>query len=99
MAFDAQNQAVPQLRWLGVLPSDLARFGVPQEALIPMSPRDLAKGQQLLQRSWLAAGWLEELRQLLRSGLKAELESLNTQSQRFLADHYLPSKIASRSWA
>lgn len=101
MAFDAQRLAVPNLKWLGILPSDLLRFGIPMEAKLVMTERDKQKGRALLERAFIkeTPGWYDEVTQLMRSGYKAEVECLNgTGNLRYLSGVYLPAKLCRGNW-
>ncbi|XP_078430074.1 spo11/DNA topoisomerase VI, subunit A protein isoform X2 [Wolffia australiana] len=40
MAFDARLMCVPEVYWLGVLPSDQRRYSLPDRCLLPLSPED-----------------------------------------------------------
>jgi meiotic recombination protein SPO11 len=102
MAHDAKNLSVPTLRWLGVLPSDLARYNLPKSARIPLGPRDTQKITSLLQREYIRgnAAWRRELELMAKLGYKAEVESLQSghQGLRFLSEHFLPDKLAKGLW-
>ena len=103
MAHDVHNLAVPQLKWLGVLPSDMARYQVPAAARLPFGPRDTQKAAELLKRDYVAGNfaWRRELELMIRLGCKAEVEGLQGANPglRFLTEHYLPDKLARGLWA
>ena len=37
MSYDSSNLTTPDIKWLGVRPSDLDRFNIPQQCRLPMS--------------------------------------------------------------
>ena len=39
MGYDSSNLCVPDIKWLGVLPSDLVKYNVPVQCLIPKIAR------------------------------------------------------------
>ncbi len=103
MAHDVHNLAVPQLKWLGVLPSDLARYQVPESARLPLGSRDKQKAAELLQRDYIQGNvaWRRELELMVALNCKAEVEGLQGAHAglRFLTQHYLPDKLARGLWA
>lgn len=46
----SEHLAVTQLRWLGIHPTDVAKFAIPT---IPFTNRDLAKVQDLVSRPYI----------------------------------------------
>ena len=99
MIFDSHNLAVPSLRLIGLLPSDLKRFQIPESARIIMSQRKKDKAVSLLQRECLAdfPAWRNEI-ELLRDELwKAEIQSLSCEQHGFIAK-YLRWKLVHGSY-
>lgn len=39
MAFDAKLLRVPEIRWLGVFPSDAEKYHLPDRCLLPLTPK------------------------------------------------------------
>jgi len=37
MAYDTKHLRVPEIRWLGVFPSDSERYFVPKQCLLPLT--------------------------------------------------------------
>ncbi|KAL3508379.1 hypothetical protein ACH5RR_027780 [Cinchona calisaya] len=96
MAYDAKFLCIPELRWLGVFPSEIKKYCLPQQCLLPLTKEDKTKVEAMLLRCYLqreAPQWRLELDLLLQSGVKIEIEALSVQSLSFLAEEYLPSKI------
>ncbi|KAJ0684696.1 putative DNA topoisomerase (ATP-hydrolyzing) [Helianthus annuus] len=96
MAYDAKIMKLPEIKWLGVLPSDAETFNVPQQCLLPMTTEDKIKTEAILNRCYLqreVPQWRLELQLLLQSGVKFETEALSVHSLDFLSKQYLPSKI------
>mgnify|MGYP001807581991 CR=1 FL=1 len=42
------------IKWLGVRPSDLDRFNIPQQCRLPMTEEDMKTGRKLVSRAWPA---------------------------------------------
>ncbi|KAL5015911.1 hypothetical protein ScPMuIL_005500 [Solemya velum] len=99
LAFETEFLAVPALRWLGVLPTDITRLGIPESAFIPLSNTDRKKASDLLQRPCVKhhLAWQQEIERLLGTG-KVEIQCLDTISSTFLTDVYLPGKLCNRGW-
>jgi hypothetical protein len=53
MSYDAANLTTPDIKWLGVRPSDLDRFNIPQQCRLPMTGEQGGEG-------WGGVGWGEE---------------------------------------
>eukprot|EP00268_Persea_americana_P048923 TRINITY_DN5203_c2_g1_i14.p1 TRINITY_DN5203_c2_g1~~TRINITY_DN5203_c2_g1_i14.p1 ORF type:complete len:219 (-),score=41.12 TRINITY_DN5203_c2_g1_i14:225-881(-) len=96
MAFDAKLLRVPEIRWLGVFPSDAKKYHLPDCCLVPLTPKDKNKAETMLQRCYLhreAPQWRSELGIMLQRGMKFEIEAFSVSSFSFLSDEYIPSKI------
>ncbi|XP_052777856.1 meiotic recombination protein SPO11-like, partial [Mya arenaria] len=100
LAFETSNLAVPCMKWLGLLPSDIERLGIPATALLPLTKADRDKGRDLLSRPYMTClpHWREQVECMLQLERKAELQSLDSISPSFLTDVYLPSKIRCAGW-
>ena len=48
MSYDSSNLTTPDIKWLGVRPSDLDRFNLPQQCLLPMTDEDIQPGKRLV---------------------------------------------------
>jgi len=48
MAFDSANLTTPDIKWLGVRPSDLDKFNIPEQCRLEMSQKDMETGQHML---------------------------------------------------
>ncbi|XP_055847854.1 meiotic recombination protein W68 [Episyrphus balteatus] len=91
MAFSADQLACPQIRWIGIQPSEIEKLAIPTLA---QSKTDKKKINELLQRTYINAEIRNELEILQRLGRKAEIEAVAGFSANFLAYEYIPNKIA-----
>ncbi|XP_072270329.1 meiotic recombination protein SPO11 isoform X2 [Pyxicephalus adspersus] len=55
MSFEAHNLTVPSVAWLGLLPSDIERLNIPEQALIPLSGEDQKKLSSLERRPYVSS--------------------------------------------
>ncbi|XP_041358790.1 meiotic recombination protein SPO11-like isoform X2 [Gigantopelta aegis] len=92
--------AVPEIRWLGVLPSDIQRLNLQEDTLISMTKKDMDKACELLGRPYVQSNWqlLEQIQIMIQSGKKAEIQCLDSLSSSYLCQVYIPEKLASGCW-
>ena len=48
MSYDSSNLTTPDIKWLGVRPSDLDRLNIPQQCRLPMTDEDMRTGRKLV---------------------------------------------------
>ncbi|KAH9329905.1 hypothetical protein KI387_002013, partial [Taxus chinensis] len=53
MAYDAKALLAPEIRWLGVFPSDCDTFQIPERCLLPLTKTDKRKVESMLRRCYL----------------------------------------------
>ncbi|XP_031485933.1 DNA topoisomerase 6 subunit A [Nymphaea colorata] len=100
MSYDSSNLTTPGIKWLGVRPSDLDKYGVPEECRLPMTEQDVKTGKDLLEEDFVKRnkGWVEELELMVRTRQKAEIQALSSFGFQYLTEVYLPLKIQQRDW-
>lgn len=84
--------ACNDLWWLGVYPTDFARFGLDPEGRIRMDKRDMRMARDLerLPNPSLNDRARQEVEVMLRDRMKLEMEAMHPD---FFADEYLPKKL------
>ncbi|XP_035220088.1 meiotic recombination protein SPO11-like isoform X1 [Stegodyphus dumicola] len=100
MSFDVENLAVTEIRWLGLLPSDIERLNLPTTSIQTLSRYDILKAKSLLNRNYMQANisWKDQIEIMLHSQQKAEIEGLSKINPLFLPKTYLPGKIKCGGW-
>jgi len=100
MSYDAASLTCPDIKWLGVRPSDLNKYNIPAECRLDMSPADMKAGELLLKEDFVKKNpeWVAEIKQMLKTKQKAEIQALATFGFQFLTESYLPQKIAQGDW-
>ncbi|KAM5135860.1 meiotic recombination protein SPO11 [Mantella aurantiaca] len=100
MSFEAHNLTVPSVAWLGLLPSDIERLHIPQQALIPLSQEDQKKLRSLATRPYVSTQplWGRELEIMSSRKMKAEIQALTSLSPTYLTRVYLPNKLQYGGW-
>lgn len=82
--------AVPSIRWLGIFPSDIKKFGIKS---VPLTQEDKRKLQNILNRPYINDHVHRELLIMKQINLKAEIEGISDSSCSYLIDVYLRNKI------
>ena len=100
MAFDSANLTTPDIKWLGVRPSDLDKFQIPEQCRLDMSAKDIETGQHMLTEEFIQQNpeWVKEVQILLESKTKAEIQALSSYGFQYLSEVYLPIKLQEGDW-
>ncbi|MHA1506484.1 MAG: hypothetical protein ACTSR0_04765 [Candidatus Asgardarchaeia archaeon] len=100
LSYETMFLASPDIKWLGVLPSDLDKYKIPQAARLKMTESDIATGKALLKEPFVRRRkkWVEELSLMIKTGQKAEIQALASHGFRFLTEKYLPEKLETADW-
>ena len=98
LSFEAANLAVPNMKWLGLLPSDLtdeSGFKIPKTTHIKLSRNDETKIKTMLNEEFVKRKpeWVNQLKLMQTLGIKAEIQALNARDPQFITNHYLPYKL------
>jgi meiotic recombination protein SPO11 len=100
MSYDASSLTTPDIKWLGLRPSDLKKFNIPEQCQLPMTQKDMEMGAQLLKEPFIQKNpeWCKELQTMLTSKVKAEIQSLSSYGFQFVSNVYLPRKLREGDW-
>ncbi|KAG8447106.1 hypothetical protein GDO86_014529 [Hymenochirus boettgeri] len=100
MSYEAHHLTVPTISWLGLLPSDLERLFVPEEALIPLTVSDQNKLCSIQKRPYISSQprWKKEIEIMAARKMKAEIQALTSLSSDYLSRVYLPNKLRYGGW-
>ena len=100
MSYDSSNLTTPDIKWLGVRPSDLDRFNIPQQCRLPMTDEDIKTGKKLLEEDFVKANpeWVKELEIMVTTKVKAEIQALSSFGFQYLSQNYLPLKLQEGDW-
>lgn len=100
MSFDSSNLTTPGIKWLGVRPSDLDRFKLPNQCRLDMTEHDIKLGNKLLTEDFIQSNpeWVKELKIMLDTKEKAEIQALSSFGFQYLTEVYLPLKLQERDW-
>uniref|UniRef100_A0A7S3CUT8 DNA topoisomerase (ATP-hydrolyzing) n=1 Tax=Palpitomonas bilix TaxID=652834 RepID=A0A7S3CUT8_9EUKA len=100
MAYDAANLTTADIKWLGVRPSDLDKFKIPEQCRLPMKDSDIETGKKLLQEEFITSNpkWKAELELMVKTKVKAEIQALSSFGFQYLTQEYLPKKLQEGDW-
>jgi DNA topoisomerase-6 subunit A len=100
MAFESQRMAVPDARFIGMSSFDMDEFDINRSVTIKLSEEDLRRCREIKAYPWFAKKkeWQKEIDNMLKLGVKLELEALSNKNFRFITETYLPEKMKRRMW-
>ena len=99
LAYESMRMAVPSARFVGLSSFDKQKYALPDNVAIRMNDQDQARARQMLAYPWFEGKqWQREIEEMLRSGLKYELEALSRRGISFITEEYLPRKLKERDW-
>lgn len=100
MAYDNASLTTPDIKWLGVRPSDLKKYNIPEQCRLDMSAKDIQTGKALLEEDFIKSRpeWGKELQIMLKLGKKAEIQALSSFGFQYLTEYYLPRKLREGDW-
>ncbi|XP_077214116.1 spo11/DNA topoisomerase VI, subunit A protein [Tasmannia lanceolata] len=100
MSYDSSNLTTPDIKWLGVRPSDLDKYRIPEQCRLDMTEQDIKTGKDLLEEDFIKKnpGWVEELGLMVKTKKKAEIQALSSFGFQYLSEVYLPLKLQQKDW-
>jgi DNA topoisomerase-6 subunit A len=99
LAFESQRMAIPDAKFIGLSSFDPEKHKLPRNVGIKLNDKDIARAKELMAYPWFQKKeWQKEIKHMLASGLKYELDALANKDFRYLTTHYLPKKLKDRDW-
>jgi DNA topoisomerase-6 subunit A len=99
LAFEVQRMAIPKAKFIGLSSADPEAYELPRNVGIKLNDKDIARARELLAYPWFQKKpWQEEIKRMLASGLKYELDALANKDFQFLTKKYLPRKLKEKDW-
>jgi len=99
LAYESMRMAVPDARFVGLSSFDKDKYRLPVNVAIKMDDGDNNRAKQMLAYPWFQAKqWQREIEEMVRSGMKFELEALSRRGISFITEEYLPRKLRDRDW-
>jgi DNA topoisomerase-6 subunit A len=94
LAFESERMAIPDARFIGMSSFDAQKFGISNEVAIRINDQDLRRAKEIKGYPWFASRpWQKEIDNMLRLGVKLELEALSSKDFSFITEQYVPRKL------
>ena len=99
LAYESIRMAVPSAKFIGLSSFDLERYKLPKDVTIKLDQQDISRAKQILDYPWFKRkGWQDEIKKMLHSDVKLELEALSKKGISFISNEYLPRKLRNKEW-
>ncbi len=99
LAFESERMAIPDAKFIGLSSHDPEKHKLPRNVGIKLSDKDVSRAKEIMAYPWFQKKeWQKEIKHMLASGLKYELDALANRDFRYLTTHYLPKKLKDRDW-
>jgi DNA topoisomerase-6 subunit A len=99
LAFESQRMAIPKAKFIGLSSADPEAYGLPRNVGIKLNEKDISRAKELLNYNWFQKKeWQAEIKRMLGSGLKYELDALANKDFQYLTKRYLPRKLKEKDW-
>jgi DNA topoisomerase-6 subunit A len=99
LAYESMRMAVPSARFIGLSSFDKLTYKLPSNVAIKMDEGDVNRAKQMLAYPWFQAKqWQQEIQEMVKSGVKFELEALSRRGISFITEEYLPRKLKEKDW-
>ena len=99
LAFESQRMAIPDAKFIGLSSFDAEKHKLPRNVGIKLNDKDISRAKELMAYPWFAKKeWQKEIKHMLSSGLKFELDVLANKDFRYLTTDYLPKKLKDKDF-
>jgi len=100
MSYDSASLTTRDIKWLGVRPSDLDKYNIPDQCRLEMTEHDIKTGKELLKEDFIKKNpeWMKELELMVQTKEKAEIQALSNFGFQYLTQVYLPLKLQQGDW-
>jgi len=100
LAFESERMAIPAARFIGMSAFDRRDFEISDSATIELNKKDQSRAKEIAKYPWFAKKkpWQKEIAEMLRSGVKMELEAFSSKDFSFITEQYLPEKLRKKQW-
>jgi DNA topoisomerase-6 subunit A len=99
LAFESQRMAIPKAKFIGLSSADPEAYELPRNVGIKLNDKDTSRAKELLNYRWFQKKeWQAEIKRMLASGLKYELDALANKDFQYLTKKYLPRKLKEKDW-
>ena len=94
LAYESRRMAIPSAKFVGLSAFDRKRFRIASNVTIRLNKEDVNRARQVMNYPWFQKPeWQREIKEMLHSGVKMELEALSAKDISFVSKTYLPKKL------
>src|SRR6201987_4534159 len=99
LAFESERMAIPKAKFIGLSSADPEAYELPRNVGIKLNDKDIGRAKELMNYPWFQKKeWQVEIKRMLASGLKYELDALANKDFPYLTKKYLPRKLKEKDW-
>ena len=99
LAFETEGMAIPKAKFIGLSSADPDAYGLPRNIGIKLTDKDIGRVKELLKYRWFQKKpWQEEIKRMLASSLKYELDAKAKKDFHHRTKTYLPTKLKEKGW-
>ncbi|KAK9936535.1 hypothetical protein M0R45_013371 [Rubus argutus] len=93
MSFDSENLTTPDIKLLGMLHTDIEKYGIPEHLKLKMTDFDIKTATSSSKKTYFSEEEKDELLYTCNVGIKCEVEAWNIHGIEYLSKVVLPLKI------
>ncbi|MBW6451337.1 MAG: DNA topoisomerase IV subunit A [DPANN group archaeon] len=98
LAYESRRLATPSAKFIGMTMADIETYGL-QKVTEKLKDVDKTRAKQLLKYEWFKTKeWTKEITTMIEKGVRIEQQALASKSLDFVANEYLPKKIAAQDF-
>ena len=100
MSYDSASLTTPDIQWLGLRPSDLDKYDLPDQCRLDMTENDIKCGKEMMKEDFILKNpkWMKELAIMVKTKKKAEIQALSSFGFQYITEEYLPRKLREGDW-
>jgi len=98
LAHASEQLGTPSAKFIGLTPTDVKKYGL-EKFTIKATDRDLKRAKELLNYPWFQnKQWQKEIKLMIQTKRKAEIEALSARGLKFISETYLPEKLKKKEF-
>lgn len=95
LSFLSDRLGTPDAKFIGLTCKDVTDYDISSNVTIKLNKGDQKRIKEMIKYIWFKPKpWQQELKRMLKTGYKLELEALSSKGIRFISEKYLPEKIS-----
>ena len=99
LAFESDRMAIPDAKFLGLSSHDPEKHKLSRTYSIKLNDKDISRAKEIMAYPWFQKKeWQKEIKNMLSSGVKYELDALASKNFQYLTTDYLPKKLKDKDW-